>query len=212
MGNLKDFATSIVTAAPDPSDSGTELDVQTGQGVRFPEVPFAAVAHPNDQIPTLDNAEKITVTDIDGDTLTIVRAQDGTVAKPIGAGWRISAAIFTADFDGKQDKVGAKFTVGVTVVDPTAKDLIVWRAPHGARVVGIRAYRVGGSGASINARLNSTDNHLSSNLSVSSANTWMSGGTPQNTDYDEGDTLEIRILSVSGTPSQLVVQVDMETM
>jgi len=97
MGNLKDYATSLVVTAPSPATSGTSLVVTAGEGVRFPAVPFYATAHPADQVPTLDNAEKIQVTTVSTDTLTIVRAQGSTTAKSIAIGWRVSNSIFLAD-------------------------------------------------------------------------------------------------------------------
>jgi len=103
MGNLKDFATAIVQVAPSPATSGTELKVQSGQGQRLPETPFFATVHPDGQVPTLDNAEKVQVTNVNGDTLTIVRAQGGTQAQAIGIGWRLSRAIFADDIPQDPD-------------------------------------------------------------------------------------------------------------
>lgn len=103
MANLKDFATGIVATAPSPATSGTSLVLQSGEGARFPAVPFYATAHPEDEVPTLDNAEKILVTNISTNTLTIVRAQGDTSAKSIAVGWRISNAIFAADVNAGLD-------------------------------------------------------------------------------------------------------------
>lgn len=103
MGNLKDFATGTVAVAPSPASSGTTIEVQTGEGGRYPATPFSATVHPDGQLPTLDNAEKVTVTNISDDTLTITRAQGSTTAKNITAGWRISNTIFEADFTSKQN-------------------------------------------------------------------------------------------------------------
>lgn len=97
MSNLKDFATSTVVTIPSPADTGTSLVVQAGHGARFPAVPFSAVLHPPSEFPTLDNAEKIQVTAVSTDTFTIVRAQGGTTARSIEAGWRISNTLFLAD-------------------------------------------------------------------------------------------------------------------
>ncbi len=97
MGNLKDFATGVVVTPPSPATSGTSVTLQTGEGARMPTTPFYAVAHPPSQMPTLDVAEKIQVTNVTSDTLTIVRAQGGTTAQSISAGWRISNTVFRAD-------------------------------------------------------------------------------------------------------------------
>lgn len=97
MAGIKDFATGIVVTAPSPATSGTSLALQTGEGSRMPAVPFFATAHPATEMPTLDNAEKVSVTDVTGDVLTIVRAQGDTTAKSIAAGWRVSNALFADD-------------------------------------------------------------------------------------------------------------------
>lgn len=126
-GNMKDFATGIVSTAPSPAISGTSLVLQTGQGDRMPTVPFFAVAHSTSEMPTLDNAEKILVTNVTGDVLTIVRAQGETTAKSIAVGWRLSNALFKSDIDSLElpetptnptikylngDKQWAEITVG----------------------------------------------------------------------------------------------------
>jgi len=97
MGNLKDYATGIVVTAPSPADSGTSLVLQAGEGARMPATPFYATAHPPTEMPTLDNAEKIQVTTVSTDTLTIVRGEGDTDAQEIEPGWRISNALFLAD-------------------------------------------------------------------------------------------------------------------
>jgi len=80
-----------------------------------------------------------------------------------------------------------------------ALNIIVWRAPFACTVTNVRGYRVGGTGATINARRNGTLNHLASALSVSSADTWMDGGAVSNTAYAAGDKLEIMIVTTTGT-------------
>ena len=103
MSNLKDYGTSTVDTAPSPADSGTTLDVATGHGSRFPSTPFYVTVHPPSQFPTLDNAEKLLVTNVSSDTLTVTRAQGDTSAQNIEAGWRISNALFFADIPATFD-------------------------------------------------------------------------------------------------------------
>lgn len=95
-------------------------------------------------------------------------------------------------------------TSGIT----TTANIIVWRAPFACTVTNVRGYRVGGSGATINARLNGASNHLSSALSLSSADTWLDGGAVQNTAYAAGDKLEIMLVSVTGSPTQISILVE----
>lgn len=105
------------------------------------------------------------------------------------------------------------FSRGATVlktdgIADAALNVIVWRAPFACTVTAVKGYRVGGSGATLNARRNGSSNHLSSAVSVGSADTWTDGGSVQNTAYAAGDKLEIMIVSASGAPTQLAVQVD----
>jgi hypothetical protein len=91
-----------------------------------------------------------------------------------------------------------KFTVGGAILDPTgARDFTVWRAPFACTVTNVRARRRGGTAASVNARRNALA-LLAADLSVTSVNTWMDGGSVQNASFAAGDELELRIISVSG--------------
>jgi len=97
---------------------------------------------------------------------------------------------------------------GGTVPSPSAGNHVVWRAPFACTVTNVRGYRVGGSGATINARNEGANDHLSSDLSLTSADTWQDGGAVQNTAYAAGEKLEIMIQSVAGSPTSVVIQVD----
>jgi hypothetical protein len=102
------------------------------------------------------------------------------------------------------------FSRGGTILNPsTSNDIIVWRAPYPCVVTAVKGYRIGGNGATINARRNATSEHLASDLSVTPTDTWVDGGVVQNTSYASGDKLEIRIKSLTPpNPSQVAVQVD----
>ena len=100
------------------------------------------------------------------------------------------------------------FTKGGPVLSPSVLNIIVWRAPFACTVTNVRGYRVGGTGATINARRNGTDNHLATALSLTSADTWMDGGAVQNTAYVAGDKLEIMVVTLAGSPTQVAIQVD----
>jgi len=97
---------------------------------------------------------------------------------------------------------------GGTVPSPSAGNHVVWRAPFACTVTNVRGYRVGGSGATINARNEGANEHLSSDLSLTSPDTWMDGGAVQNTAYAAGEKLEIMVQSVAGSPTSVVIQVD----
>lgn len=89
----KNLAVSLVATAPSPATSGTSLVVTTGQGARFPAVPFNATIWPTASQPDPSNAEIVRVTARSTDTLTITRAQEGTVARTVIVGDQIAATI-----------------------------------------------------------------------------------------------------------------------
>jgi len=93
-----------------------------------------------------------------------------------------------------------------------AGDLVVWRAPYTCTVTALRGYRVGGTGATVNAIRRTaagTNSDLSaSNLSLTAADQWMAAGSVQNTAFAAGDALIISVRTVSGTPTQVAIQTD----
>jgi hypothetical protein len=89
----KNFSYSAVATAPSPASSGTSLVVTAGQGALFPAVPFNATIWPSGALPISTNAEIVTVTAVATDTLTIVRAQEGTSARTVLVGDQIAATI-----------------------------------------------------------------------------------------------------------------------
>lgn len=100
MSNIKNLAVEYIAVAPTPATSGTSLEVSAGKGSFFSDVPFKATIGPEDEIANEDHAEIVLVTAISSDTLTIVRAQNGTSAKPIDVGWVIANGIYTEDVKG----------------------------------------------------------------------------------------------------------------
>lgn len=99
--NKKDFASGIIKN--NPGLSGLTLEFETGYGQTMPEVPFYLTGTPPGQLTTLGNSEKVLITDLDGDVLTMERAQFPTVAKNIKKGWAFSNGMYTADIDAKAD-------------------------------------------------------------------------------------------------------------
>ena len=90
----KNFAYSTILTAPSPANSGTTIDIQAGDGSKFPDVPFQATIWPTGAQPTSSNAEIVTVTGYTGDDgFTITRAQEGTSARSILVGDQIAATI-----------------------------------------------------------------------------------------------------------------------
>ena len=83
----------------------------------------------------------------------------------------------------------------------------VTRLAGAATVTGVLAFRVGGTGATVNARADD-DTLLPVDLSVASASTWMSGPSLQNADVAAGTSLQVEVTGVTGTVTYVVVQID----
>jgi hypothetical protein len=98
----------------------------------------------------------------------------------------------------------------LVITAPTgAVSYVVWRAPKACTVVAVRGYRVGGTGATINAQRNTSD-LLATDLSLSTASTWLSGPSVQNATFAAGDSLTVAIRSVTGSPTAVTIQVDLQ--
>lgn len=97
MANIKDFAAGIVVTPPSPATSGTSLTLRPGDGASMPTPPFYVTATPPGQLTTLGTSEKLLVTAVSTDTLTIVRAQSPTTAKSIDANWVVANAMYVDD-------------------------------------------------------------------------------------------------------------------
>src|SRR5437762_3402325 len=90
----KNLAYSTMAIPPTHALSGTEITVASGEGTRFPTVPFNATVWPAGATPTPANAELIRVTATTGvNTFTIVRAHEGTAARAITTDDQIAATI-----------------------------------------------------------------------------------------------------------------------
>lgn len=102
------------------------------------------------------------------------------------------------------------FSRGGAIINPAAgTNIYVWRAPFACTVTAVKGIRTAGTGATINARKGGTLNHLASALSLTAADTWMDGGAVQNTAYSLGDMMEIMVVTIAGTPTQIAIQVDL---
>ena len=98
-------------------------------------------------------------------------------------------------------------THGMTLFVTSAINVIVWQAPYDYTLLAVRGYRVGGTGATVNARRNGASQHLSSDLSLTSATTWMDGGAVQDATYSCGDKAEIMLTGTSGSPTQVRIEI-----
>ena len=104
------------------------------------------------------------------------------------------------------------FSMVGTLINPTvAINVIRWQCSFRCRVLAVKGYRIGGTGATVNARKEGTALHLATDLSLTSADVWMESAFPvQNQEYYVGDKMEMMLVSVTGSPTQVAIQVDFE--
>jgi hypothetical protein len=96
---IENLAISTVATAPSPATTGTTVTVATGHGARFPATTsrYMVVIWPAASSPDPTNAEVCAVTGITGDTLTIVRAQEGSTARSVTVGDQIMMTVTAGD-------------------------------------------------------------------------------------------------------------------
>ena len=103
------------------------------------------------------------------------------------------------------------FTVGGVILSAPigATNVVVWRAPISCTVARVRGYRIGGTSAVVNARINGVSTHLTADLNLPTTSVWADGGAGiQNAVYAVGDSLEIMASVAGAAATQIAVQVD----
>ena len=122
-----------------------------------------------------------------------------------------SGGILSTNVQDAINEIAGLENHGGVAVNPygiaAAINVFTWVAPYVCTVTAVKGYRVGGTGATVNARKNGSLNHLASALSLTSADTVMDGGAVQNTSYQVGDKMEIMVVTVAGSPTQIGVLV-----
>jgi len=163
----KNLAIGYVWAAPSPALSGTSITLSPGAVANFPTAPFNCTVYPSDQVPTVANAEIIRVTNIAGDVLTIVRAQEGTTAKAIRIGFAVANTVTVKDLTDIENAVNAiASSIGSFGIQSISAGASVASGPtlvfsnsngvsFGASNNTITAQFSGGGGAAVSAGANS---------------------------------------------------------
>jgi hypothetical protein len=144
------------------------------------------------------------------DAKVAVANKDGTAATPsmrtLGNGALQAAAGNHTHTETRSKEKTFYNPSGIT----NTVNAIVFQTPSAMTVVKIRARRVGGTACTINARKNGASNHLASALSLVNADTWYSSTSINNASYSIDDWLEVMIVSVAGSPTQVQIQVDFQ--
>ncbi len=123
---IENFSYGTILVAPSPALSGTEITLQSGEGDLFPDpgsIGYNITIYPESTGPLLSNAEIVRVTALVGDVMTIVRAQEATLAKPIGVGWQVAMAPTRKAMVDIQDAIN--FPSGVTPGNYTSANITV---------------------------------------------------------------------------------------
>lgn len=102
------------------------------------------------------------------------------------------------------------FSKGVILTTVAVGQYFAWYALKPCTVKAVRVRRTGGTTLVVNAQNNASD-LLAVDLSAATADTWYSSTTIQNAILAEGATLAIEVVSVSGSPTQATIQIDLET-
>ena len=111
MANQKNLANGLIGTALTPS--ATTLVLQAGYGGSMPAVPFFLTLTPAGQLSTRGNSEIVRVTSINGDTLTIERAQKGTAARAFSIGDIVSNSIYAEGSFDSLDVAGEHIFLAV---------------------------------------------------------------------------------------------------
>lgn len=116
---------------------------------------------------------------------------------------------WTSDVEAIEVKTLRIYSHTFTGTIPAATDIPIARMTAEGTVIAVRALRVGGTSVTANAKWNSNA-LLASNITVSTADTWYGSVTIQNSAVPAGASLSVNLPTVSGTPTAVSVQIEIE--
>ncbi len=102
------------------------------------------------------------------------------------------------------------FSKGIVLTTVSVGTYFTWYAIKACTVKAVRVRRTAGTTLVVNGQ-NAGSDLLAVDLSAATADTWYSSTTIQNAVLAEGATLAIEVVSVSGSPTQATIQIDLET-
>jgi hypothetical protein len=128
-----------------------------------------------------------------------------------------ASAISASSYRGIPFSRGGTFydALGIAGTASYSQSVVIWRAPFNCTVTNVWGYLVGTAPdtASVNARRNRTGQIASGSGAAQShivitGSLWQSASSILTSSFSTGDTLEIMLISSSGFPVQIAVQVD----
>lgn len=99
------------------------------------------------------------------------------------------------------------FIKSVVCLPPTVSSFPIWKASKACNVVAVTAIREGGTGVTLNAAVNGT-NVLPAELSLTTPDTWLTNNTPAPVPVVAGQTISVSLVSVTGAPTSVTVEIE----
>ena len=97
--------------------------------------------------------------------------------------------------------------MSIEIADPVAGEHHLWVAGFDCTIARIRGIRTGGTGLTLNALIGASYSNAV-DLSLSTADSWTSAAADLTVDVTAGDIIKVEVVSVTGTPTNLIIQVD----
>ena len=141
---------------------------------------------------------------------------NGTISD--GASYNISTSFasssISSSYANTSSYVSSIITKGGSFINPsgitTTGSFVVWQSPLSCTVTNVKGFRSGGTGAVVNAQKNNIGSILETSLTTT-ADTWTSSSTVQSQSFASGDTLSIWVQQITGSVTQLAIQVEFIT-
>ncbi|OPC83011.1 hypothetical protein B4N89_20575 [Embleya scabrispora] len=115
--------------------------------------------------------------------------------------------------DGKGGEIDLStartYSKEVRVASGTAGTYQLFKVPAAASVIAVRAYRTGGTGGTVQVKKGGSD-VLASALATAT-DSWAGNTTVQNASCAAGDNISVVLAAPAGSPTEILVQVDMRT-
>ncbi|MEV8042456.1 hypothetical protein AB0P02_01245 [Streptomyces griseoluteus] len=115
--------------------------------------------------------------------------------------------------DGKSGDVDLShvrtYSKEVRVASGAAGTYQLVKVPAAATILAVRAYRMGGTGGTVQVKKGASD-VLAAPLATST-DAWAGGGAVQNATCAAGDNVAVVLASPAGSPTEVLVQVDFRT-